>query len=55
MYYTVPAGNAMGNPDSTESCIGMIKATGTAPNLVWTDHGSPILCQPLGEDEYRPT
>ena len=50
MYYTVPAGNAMGNPDSTESCIGMIKATGTAPNLVWTDHGSPILCQPLGED-----
>ena len=49
MYYTVPVGNAMGNPDSNESCIGMIKATGTAPNLVWTDHGSPILCQPLGE------
>ncbi|MCP2504003.1 MAG: family 43 glycosylhydrolase [Candidatus Poseidoniaceae archaeon] len=50
LYYTVPVGNAMGNPDSTESCIGMVKATGTAPNLIWTDHGSPILCQPLGEE-----
>mmetsp|Transcript_2211 Transcript_2211/g.5125 ORF Transcript_2211/g.5125 Transcript_2211/m.5125 type:complete len:600 (+) Transcript_2211:347-2146(+) len=50
MYYTVPTGDAMGDPEGSQSCIGMVKATGTAPNLVWEDHGSPILCQSEGEE-----
>ena len=49
MYYTLPMSNE-GSHSDTQSCIGMVTATGTAPNLVWTDHGEPILCQAEGED-----
>ena len=49
MYYTVPLSNEDSHED-TQSCIGMITATGTAPNLVWEDHGSPIICQEEGEE-----
>ena len=49
MYYTVPMSNEDSHED-TQSCIGMITATGTAPDLVWTDHDEPILCQIEGEE-----
>ena len=49
MYYTVPTSEIDGQED-TKSCIGMVNATGTAPNLVWTDHGEPIICQLEGEE-----
>ena len=49
MYYTVPTSEIDGQED-TKSCIGMVTATGTAPNLVWTDHGEPIICQLEGEE-----
>ena len=31
-------------------CIRDRTATGTAPDLVWVDHGSPIICQIEGEE-----
>ena len=49
MYYTLPMSNEESHSD-TQSCMGMVTATGIAPNLVWTDHGEPILCQVEGED-----
>ncbi len=49
MYYTLPMSNEDSHSD-TQSCIGMVTATGTAPNLVWTDYGEPILCQAEGEE-----
>ena len=49
MYYTLPTSVIDGEED-TKSCIGMVTATGTAPDLVWTDHGEPIICQLEGED-----
>ena len=30
--------------DDDAQCIGMARATGTAPNLSWTDSGDPITC-----------
>ncbi len=53
MYYTVPVGNAMGEAEDTQSCIGMVTASGEVPNLIWVDHGSPILCQPEGEENLE--
>ena len=49
MYYTLPMSNEDDHED-TQSCIGMVTATGTAPDLVWTDYGKPILCQIGGEE-----
>ena len=49
MYYTLPTSEIDGEED-TQSCIGMIRATGSAPDLVWTDYGKPILCQIEGEE-----
>ena len=49
MYYTLPMSNEDDHED-TQSCIGMVTATGTAPDLVWTDYGKPILCQIEGEE-----
>ena len=49
MYYTLPTSNEDSHED-TQSCIGMVTATGTAPDLVWTDYGEPILCQIEGEE-----
>ena len=39
MYYSVASMN-----DDDAQCIGMARATGTAPNLSWTDSGDPITC-----------
>ena len=49
MYYTLPMSNEDDHED-TQSCIGMVTATGIAPDLVWTDYGKPILCQIGGEE-----
>ena len=49
MYYTLPTSEIDGEED-TQSCIGMVTATGSAPDLVWTDYGKPILCQIEGEE-----
>ena len=49
MYYTLPMSNEDDHSD-TQSCMGMVTATGTAPDLVWVDHGSPIICQIEGEE-----
>ena len=38
MYYTLPTSEIDGEED-TQSCIGMVTATGSAPDLVWTDYG----------------
>jgi len=49
MYYTLPTSEIDGEED-TQSCIGMITATGNVPDLVWTDYGKPIICQIEGEE-----
>ena len=53
MYYSVPSGNAMENAEGTESCIGLLKATGNPPNLVWKDIGKPITCSEKGENNKK--
>ena len=39
MYYSVSSIN-----NDEAQCIGLARATGTAPNLSWKDSGAPITC-----------
>mgnify|MGYP001389734298 CR=1 FL=1 len=53
MYYSVPSGNAMEEGEGTDSCIGLVIATGSPPNLIWKDYGRPITCTEKGEDNKK--
>jgi len=44
VYYTVPDG------DFNAACLGMATATGSPPEMEWTDSGDPIYCS-LGAEE----
>jgi len=39
MYYSISAGE-----EEDAQCIGLARATGTAPHLTWEDSGDPITC-----------
>lgn len=61
MYYSVQAGDF----DQEEvlegingACMGLLHASGTAPDLTWSDAGRPVLCAEEGEfntDESEPS
>ncbi len=52
LFYTIAVwdneGAALKN-EAGGACIGVITASGTAPNLKWTDSGAPVTCSRLGE------
>ena len=52
IFYTIALWDNEGSEFRNEAaggCIGVITATGTAPDLKWTDSGAPVTCSRLGE------
>ena len=48
IYYTVPDENF------NAACLGMATATGSPPEMEWTDSGEPIYCNPGAQEAGQP-